>query len=85
MVDRIVEFDNDKKYVILDETKLDNVVYYIGLRLDDREEPTTNYLFFEEIKDDNQVFLNPVNDETTKNVLLTSFTMNYLEMAYDEI
>ena len=45
MVDKIVELENNKSYVILEETLLDNQKYYFGLRLNDNEEPTNNYLF----------------------------------------
>ena len=39
MVDKIVELEDNRSYVILDKTELDNKVYYYGLRLDDKEEP----------------------------------------------
>ena len=85
MVDNIVTLDNDKKYVILDDKKLDNVNYYYALRLDDNEEPTNNYLFFEETKDGNDIYLAPVEDESMKGILLTTFTASYLDKVYDEV
>ena len=48
MVDNIVLLEDDKKYVILDEKVLNNVKYYYGLRLTDKEIPTNMYLFFKE-------------------------------------
>ncbi len=83
MVDQIVELENKKKYVILDSKVLDNVNYYFGLRLDDKEEPTNNYLFFEEIIEDNETYLNPIDDEKMKKILITAFTINYLDKVYD--
>ena len=85
MVDKIIELDNNKKYVILDEISLDDIKYYFGLRLDDKEEPTNNYLFFEEIIDSEDVYLNPIDDEKMKGVLLTAFSINYLDKVYDEV
>lgn len=85
MVDKIIELENNKKYVILDEKILDSINYYFGLRLDNNEEPTNNYLFFEEIKSDGNTFLAPVEDEQMKGILLTSFTINYLDKVYDEV
>ena len=85
MVDKIIELDNNKSYVILDETSLDNIKYYFGLRLDEKEEPTNNYLFFEEIFDGVDVYLNPIDDEKMKGVLLTAFSINYLDKVYDEV
>ena len=49
MVDKIVELENNKSYAIIDETIIDNNKYYFGLRLNDKDEPTNNYLFFVDI------------------------------------
>ena len=85
MIDKIVELENNKNYLILDETILNDKRFYFGLRLDDKEEPTNNYLFFEENIERNETFLSPVYDKDMKNLLLTSFTVNYLGKVYDEI
>ncbi len=85
MVDKIVELENDKKYVILDGKKLNDTDYYFGLRLDENEEPTNNYLFFEETKVGEDTYLAPVEDEEMKGLLLTTFTVNYLDKVYDEV
>lgn len=85
MVDRIVELENNKNYAILDETIIDNSKYYFGLRLDDNDEPTNNYLFFSEYKDKNSVYLIPITNSDLKGLLLTSFTVNFLDKAYDEV
>jgi len=83
MVDKIVELENGKTYVILDKKILDNRVFYYGLRLSDREEPTDDYLFFEEMNLDNETCLSPIVDESLKGLLLTAFTVNYLDRASD--
>lgn len=85
MVDKIIELDNNRSYVILDETSLDNNKFYFGLRLDENEEPTNNYLFFEENIVGNDTYLNPIDDEQMKGVLLTAFSINYLDKVYDEV
>jgi len=85
MVDKIVELENDKSYVILDEAIFGEMKYYFGLRLDENEEPTNNYLFFEEYKEDNNIFLTPIENEELKKLLLTSFTVNFLGKVYDEV
>ncbi len=85
MVDKIVELDDNKKYVMLEEQTLDNVKYYFGLRLDENEEPTNHYLFFEETVDGEDIYLLPIEDEQMKGLLLTSFTTGYLDKVYDEV
>lgn len=81
----IVELENEKKYLILDEVNLKNIKYYFGLRLDENEEPTNNYLFFEETKMDNEVYLIPIDNNELKELLLTTFTVNFLDKVYDEV
>lgn len=85
MVDKIVELENEKSYVILDETILDNDKYYFGLRLNENEEPTNNYLFFKEFKDNIDNYLIPIEDESMKKLLTTAFTVNFLDKVYDEV
>lgn len=85
MVDKIVELENNKSYAILDETILDNNKYYFGLRLTDKDELTNNYLFFEEYKENNGTFLTPISDKNMKGLLLTAFTVNFLDKVYDEV
>ena len=85
MVDKIIELENNKKYIILDEKILADVKYYFGLRLNDKEEPTNNYLFFEETKFLDDTFLTPVEDDQLKGILLTTFTINYIDKVYDEV
>ena len=84
MVDKIVELENNKTYVLLEETILNNLKYYFGLRLEN-EEPTNNYLFFEESKEGSDTFLTPIEDEDMKGLLLTAFTVNFLDKVYDEV
>ena len=85
MVDKIVELENNKKYVILDSKEINNINYYYGLRLDKNEEPTNNYLFFEEVLMDNETYLLPIDDLKKRSSLLTAFTINYLNKIYDEV
>ena len=61
-----------------------NIKFYFGLRLEG-EEPTNNYLFFEEYKEGLETFLTPIEDEDMKGLLLTAFTVNFLDKAYDEV
>lgn len=81
MVDKIITFSNQKKYLILDETIIDDKKYYLSMRIEN-DEPTNKYLYFEEIDKDN---LKPVIDENMKDILLTSFTINYIDKVYDEV
>ena len=81
MLDKIITLDNKKKYLIIDETTIDNTKYYLSILLEDNK-PSNKYLYFEEINNNN---LKPIIDEDIKDILLTSFTINYIDKVYDEI
>lgn len=83
MVDKIIELDNNQKYLIMDETIVDNKKYYYALGLDENEEIANNYLFFEEVETGKSII--PVNKSEVKDMLLTSFTINYLDKVYSEV
>lgn len=85
MVDKIVELENNKSYAIIDETIIDNNKYYFGLRLTNNDELTNNYLFFEELKEGNDTYLTPITEKNMKGLLLTAFTVNFLDKVYDEV
>ena len=85
MLDMIVELENGKSYLILDECILKDIKYYFGVRLDENDEPTNNYLFFSESNNGGDIYLDPVSNDELKNILLTSFTVSFLEKVYDDI
>ena len=83
MVDKIIELDNNQKYLILDETTVDNKKYYYALGLDENEQIANNYLFFEELEKEKTII--PVKNSEVKDMLLTTFTINYLDKVYSEV
>lgn len=83
MVDKIVKFKNGYEYLMLDETVLENKKYYLGIKIEENNEPTSTYLFFEEVKKDDITILNPIWDEEMKGLLLTAFTVNFLDLKYE--
>ena len=84
MVDKIVKFKNDMDYLILDEVVLDDKTYYLGIRINEKKEPTSVYLFFERIDKGDKVILNTIWDDGLKGLLLTAFTTNFVDMSYEE-
>ena len=84
MVDKIIKFKNNQEYLILDETTLDNKKYYLGVRVVENNEPVSTYLFFEEINDNGKLILNPIRDEELRGLLSIAFTVNFINMTYEE-
>jgi len=82
-VDKIVDLDDDRSYLILDKTVLNDKNYYYALRLDSNGKPTDKYLFFEELNEDGDYYLDPIREENMKNLLTISFTISFMNMAYD--
>lgn len=85
MVDKIIKLENNIRYVLLDETSLSKIKYYLGFKLNDQNEPTDEYLYFEEKKEKNNIFLKPVINDKIKDLLLASFTINYFNSVYDGV
>ena len=83
MIDKIITLDNDKRYVLLDETVLSKIKYYLGLKLDENNEPTNEYIYFEEKRNKDNIYLKPIINNKIKDLLLTSFTINYFNNVYD--
>ena len=79
-VDTIITLSNNSKYLLIDETSIEdkNYFYAIGVK-DDLETVTGEYIFVEEIQRDNKTFIKKVEDKQIKDFLLTIFTKNYIE------
>ena len=84
MVDKIVKFKNNMEYLILDEAELNEKTYYLGIKVNENDTPTSIYLFFERIDSGDKVILSPVWDDKLKGLLLTAFTTNFVDMSYEE-
>lgn len=84
-LDHVITLEDDKKYLLLDKTELDNKNYFYAVEVTDiNGEPTENYLFLEEKIENNEVYVETVNDEETEAALLVIF-MNNLSNKIDEL
>ena len=73
-VDHIITLDNNIKYLLLDETILENKKYFYAVEVKgENEEVTNNYLFLEESYDSANVYVTVVNDKKIKLELLKIF------------
>ena len=84
-VDNVITLDNDKKYLLLDETKYENSKYYYAIEVDgDPLKPTENYAFLQEKKENDKYFIAEIEDDETKATLLVIF-MNSIGLKIDEM
>lgn len=83
-LDHVITLEDNKKYLLLDKTELDNKNYFYAVEVAEIDsEPTENYIFLEEIIENNEVYVEPVEDEETKAALLVIF-MNNLGLELDK-
>ena len=77
--DTIITLEDNEKYVLLDKVELENINYFLALKLTSDEQPTKEYEIFEEEIEDGDSYMSIVEDKNIKEALLVNFTLNYEE------
>lgn len=76
-VDNVILLEDNKKYLLLDETELDNKKYFYAVEVtDDKLEPTDNFAFLEEKIANQKVYVSQVQNQDLITSLLIIFTNN---------
>jgi len=75
----IVTLENQEKYYLIYETVYNNIKYFMASKLDIKKDPTEETVILEEIKYEEDIHLEIVNDEKTLNFLSTYFTAGYIK------
>lgn len=77
IVGNMILLEDDKKYLLLDETTLDNIKYFYAVQLNDEDfKPTENYKFLKQTNDEKSFYVTEVTDQETLSSLLIIFTNN---------
>lgn len=82
--DTIITLDDNTTYALLDETIIDNKTYFFALKLDENNNPTTEYEIFENEEEDGEIYMNILENEDLKQSIMVEFTNNYMKLI-DEI
>ena len=77
-VDEIITLDDNKEYILLSQTNVDNSKYFLAVEAINNE-PSEQFKIFKEIIDNNQLYIEEVNDKEMINNLIDAF-----EESYDE-
>lgn len=77
--DTIITLDDNTTYALLDETIIDNKKYFFALKLDENNNPTTDYEIFENEEEDGEIYMNILEDEDLKQSIMVEFTNNYMK------
>lgn len=84
--DTIITLENGKEFILLDETVEDGKKYFFSVGYSSVENKTSNdYKFFEEIINNDEIYIQEVVDENLIKILLAIFTANYAEMLKEDL
>lgn len=78
--DTIITLDDNTTYALLDETIIDNKKYFFALKLDENNNPTTEYEIFENEEEDGEIYMNVLENEDLKQSIMVEFTNNYMKL-----
>lgn len=78
-VDEIIDLENGTSYLLLLESTIDNGKYFLAVELDDKDEPTKNYIVLKEIIDGNDTYIQKENDPIILSKLIQDYSLDYEE------
>ncbi len=76
-IDDIIELENNKNYLLLLESILDNSKYFLAVGLDEHDEPTKEYVVLKEIIENDETFVSQINNPIILNQLIADFQEDY--------
>ncbi len=76
-IDTVIKLKNGKKYLLLMESELDLVGYYLAILLDDNNEPTNTYTVLEEVNNNGKMSVKTITDTLILNKLLEDYQLQY--------
>lgn len=77
----IITLEDNLDYLILDIITKNNHKYIYSVILDPEENPTNNYKYFELITEDNEDFIEEIEDEQLLKEIAAELTKHYLAMS----
>ncbi len=78
MINKIVVLDNDDKYLIILNEKINNNSFLVGVKIVN-EKYTNDFKLFLEKKKDNDIFLEEIEDEDLLKVIVNSFLLKNID------
>lgn len=73
-VDSVITLDNDVNCLLLEKVTHENENYFLSVVLNEDEEPSDEYVFFKEIIEDNENYVEAVADANLQAELIKLFT-----------
>lgn len=79
-IDTIVTLGENRRYYLVDETIQADKKYFLGTRLSEDDTPTPESEIFEELHENDNVYLTPVIDEEKLNSLAAIFLAKFKKL-----
>ncbi len=80
-----VTLDNGKRYQLVDETIQNGIKYYLASEVNEEDTPIMNSNIFEELKEGEDTYYLPVDDEEILTSLSAIFLANYNKFVDEEL
>jgi len=77
-INTIITLDDNSKYVLMDKLIKNKKRYFFAIKLDNEENPTTEYEIFELEKNNKDTYMNIVEDIELRDNIFLEFTNNYV-------
>ena len=78
--DTIITLEDNDKYALLDETIIKGKKFFFAVKVDEESgNPTTNYEIFEEEIENEDVYMNTIEEGEFKQAILVDFTKKYIQ------
>lgn len=82
-INTIITLEDETKYVLLDKLIKNKKRYFFAIKLDEQDNPTTEYELFELEKSNKDTFMNIVEDIELRENIFLEFTNNYINTKED--
>lgn len=83
-VEDIITLDDGKEFMVLDIVDHEGEKYLYSVEVDEEENPKTNFKILHLIIENNEEFIEIVNDKNVINKILPIVTANFLNSKDDE-
>lgn len=76
----IIDLENNTSYLLLLDNEIDNKNYFLAVRLEKDDTPTQDYIILKEVNENNESYIQKVNDPFILSKLITEY---YLDLEED--
>lgn len=76
-VNDCINLENGKSYLLLMESTIDNTKYFLSVGINKDEQPTNEYLVLQEVIENNEEYVIPINNPVILSNLINEFRQDY--------